>query len=150
VFGKSEQLAKAIALDAIIQKGWPALHDGGDAHMVVDVIGLELDKDRWVKLRRERTAGAVLDQLAEKNDPVVAKFKAHAKWAEVAPILRAMRTRPALADLRLARQTGDAEAIAKATPVLDDTLVRLDREFDKIAEPGNPTYAEDLAFLDKR
>jgi hypothetical protein len=150
VFGEADKITKVLALDATIEKGWPGLQNPGNPHTLVDAIGVELDKDRWVKERRERTGAAVLDRLAAESDPLLAKFKAHAKWAQIAPMLRAMKTRPSVADLRLARQTGDAEAIAKAAPVLDDKLVRLDREFDKIAEPSDPTNAEDLALLDKR
>jgi|GEM_PF-5023290 len=148
VFGNLEQVAKAAALDATVDKGWPGLHTDGLAHVIVDQIGLALDKDRWVKERRVRNAAAVLDQLAA--DPLVAKIKADPKWAQVAPLLRAIKTTPGIADLRLARQTGDAEAIAKVAVVLDDKLTRLDREFDKIADPSSPTNAEDLALLDKR
>ncbi len=148
VFGNADEVAKEIALHATVKKGWPALSVDGNAHAIVDQIGLELDKDRWVKERRERGASAVLDKLGA--DPLVAKIKADPKWAQVAPLLRALTRRPGISDLRLARQTGDAEAIAKCAPVLDDKLIRLDREFEKIAEPGAPTNAEDLAFLDKR
>jgi hypothetical protein len=149
-FGEPERLAKALALDPIIAKGWPGLQSDGVAHTLVDVIGLEVDKERWRKERRERTAAGVLEVLAAKNDPLLAKIKAHAKWAEIAPLLRAIKLRPGVSDLRLARQTGDADAIAKSSPVLDDKLVRIEREFDKIADPSDPSSVEELAFLDKR
>lgn len=149
VFGNAEQLARVQELDAVVTKGWPTLvNDGGTAHIIVDQIGLALDKERWIKERRVRNGAAVLDKLG--GDPLVAKIKADPRWTQVAPVLRAMVARPGISDLRLARQTGDAEAIAKAAPVLDDKLTRLDREFDKIADPTSPTVAEDLAFLDKR
>ncbi|MFN0250312.1 MAG: tetratricopeptide repeat protein [Kofleriaceae bacterium] len=149
-FGEPDRLAKALALDAVVEKGWPGLQNHGGAHTLVDMIGLELDKERWSKERRERTGAGILDLLAVKNDPLLAKIKAHAKWPQIAPLLRAITLRPNVSDLRLARQTGDADAIAKTSPVLDDKLVRIEREFDKIADPSDPASVEDLTFLDKR
>ena len=148
VFGDVDLIAKAISLDAVVAKGWPGLHADNLAHVIVDQIGLSLDKERWVKERRERGAAGVLDKLA--SDPLVGKIKADPKWAQVAPLMRALQTRPSIADLRLARQTGDAEAIAKSTTVLDDKLTRLEHEFEKMSDPTSPTTAEDLALLDKR
>jgi hypothetical protein len=149
-FGEIDRLEKARALEPTIVKGWPALQNDGDPHTLVDVIGLELDKARWTKERRARSTSAVLDLLGAKNDPLLAKIKAHVKWAEVAPKLRALSTRATVADLRLARQTGDADAIAKTAVVLDDKLARFELELDKLADPSDPSAVEDLALLDKR
>ena len=148
--GDAEALAKSLTLMRASVKGWSALTTDGEAFILLDQVGLEVAKDQWSKLRRERSSSSALAKLVAANDPVVAKIKAHAAWAQIGPLLRTMVGKPTLNTLRLARITGDADAIAKATPVLDDKLVRLDIEFEKIAEPGQDSTAEDLAFLDKR
>jgi hypothetical protein len=131
-------------------KLWPALNADGNAHALVDRIGLAADKDRWRTLRRERGTASLLYKLSADNDPIVATIKADPRWAQVAPLLRALVGVASLGDLELARLTGDAAAIARTSSVLDDKLARLDLELDQITDPGQASTAEDRAVLDKR
>lgn len=139
------------ARDARIEasKLWPVLPSGhAVAYLAIDIAGAAADATRWKKLRRERSAGAVLADLARDNDPLAAKIRAAPEWAAVAANLRGLTTPPDLDDLRLARLLGDPAITAWAKAAADDKLVRLSLEADKLLLLGEAKRIDaDLADL---
>jgi cellulose synthase operon protein C len=141
--------AREEALEAM--KLWPALDlTSSITSSLIDEAGLEADAAAWVKLRRQRSAVSTLAKLAAEGSPLAASIRGSKQWGELAGHVKNDRSRPGLDDLRLARLLGDAGLEARAKAVLDDKFARMSRELAALLSPGDPTTAEDLAYLDRR
>jgi hypothetical protein len=147
--GSFAELATARDAAAEAAKLWPALAVGrGNAYIAIDIAGSSADAARWQKLRRERSAGAVIADLARDGDPLAAKIQAAPAWADVAANLRGTPARPDVDDLRLARVLGDPSIRAWAQPAATDPVIRLSLEADKLLMPGEAKRIDaDLAEL---
>jgi hypothetical protein len=149
-WNEADSITRAIAARQEAGKLWPALADDWTlAHWLVDVAGVRADAERWGKLRRERSAAAVLGTLIASNDPVAAKIRGSAEWAQAKQYIQGPTARPGADDLRLARLFGDAQAESRAKAVLDDKLGKMLIESEAIAEPGAVNLREDLDYLAK-
>ena len=146
----ASSLTRAISAFAEAGKLWPVLADDWTlAHWTLDVAGVRADGERWGKLRRERSAPAVLARLVEANDPLAAKIRGSAEWSQVASYLKGTTSRPSVDDLRLARLVGDPQAESRAKAVFDDKLGKIVLESQLIADPSAVSTREDLDYLAK-
>ena len=145
------RMARVIEINEQAARLWPALdREAVMAHVLLDQAGVRIAPARWSKLRRERSAAAILDQLSAAGDPLASKLRAAPEWPQIVAHMKAAGGTPDADDLRLARQIGDPAIVRWANAALDDKLGWSSLQLAAIAMPSAVAASEDLAYLAKR